>query len=200
MIYSWPRNLAGKLLNEPGMPPRECIVVRVQQEASRLWNRLSWKFSWDNNSTISIQQFIKQTICHAKLQKQLGSSGSVAHVLRWFLRLWVGGVGTIMARSQKAVGHSQLLECTYIQCCVASSWSCRSTMLISHVFMPGINYCRCKGALQYHLKRCGATAKNIVLNYSISTRALCCLLRRRSAMLEQCWWKRRLFADNIVHI
>ncbi|CAK9033502.1 unnamed protein product [Durusdinium trenchii] len=25
-------NLAGKLLNEPGMPPRECIVVRVQQE------------------------------------------------------------------------------------------------------------------------------------------------------------------------
>ena len=104
LIYSRPRNLAGKLLNEPGMPPRECIVVRVQQEASRLWNRLSWKFSWDNNSTISIQQFIKQTICHAKLQKQLGSSGRVAHVLRWFLRLWVGDVGTIMARSQKQSG------------------------------------------------------------------------------------------------
>ncbi|CAK9021887.1 unnamed protein product [Durusdinium trenchii] len=32
LIYSRPRNLAGKLLNEPGMPPRECIVVRVQQE------------------------------------------------------------------------------------------------------------------------------------------------------------------------
>ena len=26
------RNLAGKLLNEPGMPPRCCIVVRVSGE------------------------------------------------------------------------------------------------------------------------------------------------------------------------
>ena len=28
----WPRNLAGKLLNEAGKPPRECIVVRAQGE------------------------------------------------------------------------------------------------------------------------------------------------------------------------
>ena len=26
------RNLAGKLLNEPGKPPRECIVIRVQRD------------------------------------------------------------------------------------------------------------------------------------------------------------------------
>ena len=26
------RNLAGKLLNEPGKPPRECVVVRTQRE------------------------------------------------------------------------------------------------------------------------------------------------------------------------
>ena len=29
----WPRNLAGKLLNEAGKPPRECIVVRAQAES-----------------------------------------------------------------------------------------------------------------------------------------------------------------------
>ena len=27
-----PRNLAGKLLNEPGLPERQCIVIRVEQE------------------------------------------------------------------------------------------------------------------------------------------------------------------------
>jgi len=27
-----PRNLAGKLLNEPGLPERQCIVIRVQRE------------------------------------------------------------------------------------------------------------------------------------------------------------------------
>ena len=28
----FPRNLAGKLLNEPGLPERQCIVIRVEQE------------------------------------------------------------------------------------------------------------------------------------------------------------------------
>ena len=27
-----PRNLAGKLLNEPGLPERQCIVIRVERE------------------------------------------------------------------------------------------------------------------------------------------------------------------------
>ena len=27
-----PRNLAGKLLNEPGQPERQCIVIRLQSE------------------------------------------------------------------------------------------------------------------------------------------------------------------------
>ena len=26
------RNLAGKLLNEPGQPERQCVVIRVQRE------------------------------------------------------------------------------------------------------------------------------------------------------------------------
>ena len=37
MISTWrsslfPRNLAGKLLNEPGLPERQCIIIRVEQE------------------------------------------------------------------------------------------------------------------------------------------------------------------------
>ena len=27
-----PRNLAGKLLNEPGQPERQCVVIRVERE------------------------------------------------------------------------------------------------------------------------------------------------------------------------
>ena len=27
-----PRNLAGKLLNEPGQPERQCVVIRVETE------------------------------------------------------------------------------------------------------------------------------------------------------------------------
>ena len=34
----WPRNLAGKLLNEDGMPPRQCIVVRAETVEEEVGN------------------------------------------------------------------------------------------------------------------------------------------------------------------
>ena len=30
--FPWRRNLADKLLNEPGQPERECVVIRVERE------------------------------------------------------------------------------------------------------------------------------------------------------------------------
>ena len=57
-----PRNLAGKLLNEPGQPERQCVVIRVEREnevghasAVLLDTKLGCFWSLELGSWVSLQ-------------------------------------------------------------------------------------------------------------------------------------------------